>query len=158
MMYLAMDLSMNSPAFAVLKLLNGRLSVVDLSSIKQNTKKSHGYRLFVTYNHIQELFKTYPIQEVVSEKGFSRHANTTQVLYMVHGVARVAAYQNGLEVHEITPTTVKKHVAGSGKASKEQVADGVRGFFKEELFFKNDDESDAVGVGVAHLVEKGRLK
>jgi crossover junction endodeoxyribonuclease RuvC len=64
---------------------------------------------------------------------------------------------NGFEVEELSPTTVKAKVGGNGKASKEQLADAVRGYFKMELFFKNDDESDAVSVAVCFLIDKGVL-
>ncbi|OMI07687.1 hypothetical protein BVL54_19885 [Bacillus paralicheniformis] len=159
MIILAMDLSLSSPAFAVLEKKPRSLRVLHLSHIKTNAKKTHGYRLFQIYNHLKEIYEEYGdrISQVVSEKGFSRHARTTQILYMVHGVARVLSYMNGFEVEEVSPTTVKKHVAGNGKASKEELADAVRGFFTDELFFKNDDESDAVSVGVTFLIQSGEL-
>lgn len=160
MIILAMDLSLSSPAFAVIEKKPRSLKVLHLSSIKTNAKKSHGFRLFQIYNHLEEIFKEYGdrIEDVVSEKGFSRHARTTQILYMVHGVCRMLTYMNGHEVAEVSPTTVKKHVAGNGKAKKPELADAVRGFFKDELTFKNDDESDAVSVGVTFLIQKGVLK
>ena len=159
MIVLAMDLSLSSPAFAVIKKTTGKPKVLHLSSVKTNAKKSHGYRLFQIYNHLKDIYEEFEgqIDFVASEKGFSRHARTTQILYMVHGVARVCSYMNGYEVEEMSPTTVKAKVGGSGKASKEQLADAVRGYFTEELFFKNDDESDAVAVGLCFLIDKGVL-
>jgi crossover junction endodeoxyribonuclease RuvC len=160
MIVLAMDLSLSSPAFAVIEKKPRSLRVLHLSSIKTNAKKSHGFRLFQIYNHLKEIYEEFEgrIDDVVSEKGFSRHARTTQILYMVHGVARVLSFMKGHEVNELSPTTVKAKVGGSGRASKEQLADAVRGYFTEELTFKNDDESDALGVGIAYLIEKGEMK
>jgi crossover junction endodeoxyribonuclease RuvC len=160
MIILAMDLSLSSPAFAVIEHVKHEKPIIlHLSSIKTNAKKSHGYRLFQIYNHLKEIYEEFEgrINFVVSEKGFSRHARTTQILYMVHGVARVISHMEGFEVEELSPTTVKAKVGGSGKASKEQLADAVRGFFLEELTFKNDDESDAVAVGLCFLIDKGVL-
>lgn len=159
MIILAMDLSLSSPAFAVIEKKPRSVKVLHLSSIRTNAKKSHGFRLFQIYNHLKEIYEEFgdKIEHVVSEKGFSRHARTTQILYMVHGVCRMLTYMNGHEVNEVSPTTVKKNVAGNGKASKEQLADAVRGFFKDELTFKNDDESDALGVGITFLISKGVL-
>ncbi|MBE7156308.1 crossover junction endodeoxyribonuclease RuvC, partial [Bacillus paranthracis] len=61
----------------------------------------------------------------------------------------------GEDVVEMSPTTVKKHVTGNGKASKESVADSVRGYFREKLVFATDDESDAIAVALAYLIKKG---
>lgn len=160
MIILAMDLSLSSPAFAVIQHTRCEKPILlHLSSIKTNAKKSHGFRLFQIYNHLKGIYEEFDgqIDFVVSEKGFSRHARTTQILYMVHGVARVISYKKGFEVEELSPTTVKAKVGGSGKASKEQLADAVRGYFNEELHFKNDDESDSVAVGLCFLIDKGVL-
>ncbi|WP_214796522.1 MULTISPECIES: crossover junction endodeoxyribonuclease RuvC [unclassified Exiguobacterium] len=160
MIVLAMDLSLSSPAFAILakNAKEEKPQLLHLSSVRTNPKRSHGFRLKQIYDHLEQVLRTEDIEidAVVSEKGFSRHARTTQILFMVHGVARLGCFVKGYEVEEMSPTTVKKIVAGNGKASKEQLADSVRGYFDEELTFKNDDESDAVSVGVAYFIEKGK--
>jgi crossover junction endodeoxyribonuclease RuvC len=160
MKVLSMDLSLSCPAFAVLEYDVDSLDVLHLSHVKTNAKKPHGYRLFQIYQHLEKLVREFPdIQLVVSEKGFSRHPRSTQILYMVHGVVKVLLAKYGhYDIMEITPTTVKKRVAGSGKAEKEDVANAVRKFLVHDIYFETDDESDAVAVGIAGLVEKGLLR
>lgn len=157
---LAMDLSLSCPAFAVVGWDGRHLHVLHLSHVKTNAKKSHGYRLFQIYNHLQGILTDWQGQltGVVSEKGFSRHARTTQILFMVHGVAKLAVQIADEEVVEMSPTTVKKLVSGTGKASKENVADSVRGFIPVKIEFATDDESDALAVAIAYLIEKGVLR
>ena len=59
----------------------------------------------------------------VREKGFSRFPHETQVLFKVVGIVDLAAWrQCKTQFVEIAPTTVKKLLTGSGKASKEEVA------------------------------------
>jgi len=59
----------------------------------------------------------------VREKGFSRFPHETQVLFKVVGIVDLAAWrQCKTQFEEIAPTTVKKLLTGSGKASKEEVA------------------------------------
>lgn len=157
-MILGMDLSLSSPGFAVIeKQYSGLIVVHHLSSIKTNPKKTHGQRLLQIFEHLDGILKdeSLNITAVASEKGFSRHAVTTQALFKVHGVAHLLCAIYGHDVNELTPPAVKKHIAGNGKASKEQMADAVRGFIRQELKFKNDDESDAVSVAVAWLLENG---
>jgi crossover junction endodeoxyribonuclease RuvC len=152
-----MDLSLSCPAFAVLEQDGDSLAVLHLSHIKTNDKKPHGYRLFQIYQHLDKIIREFPdIQLVASEKGFSRHTRSTQILYMVHGVVKVLLAKYGhYDIIEITPTTVKKRVAGSGKAEKEDVANAVRVFLAHDIYFETYDESDAVAVGIAGLMEKG---
>ncbi|CUB09193.1 Crossover junction endodeoxyribonuclease RuvC [Bacillus cereus] len=157
---LAMDLSMSCPAFVVVAWNGRELSVLHQSHIKTNAEKSHGYRLFEIYNHLGGILAEWQehLTAVVSEKGFSRFANVTQILFMVHGVAKLAIHTADKDVVEMSPTTVKKHVTGNGKASKDAVADAVRGYFREKLVFATDDESDAIAVALAYLIKKGVLK
>lgn len=159
MKILAMDLSLSSPAFAVLKVENGVPKVEHLSHLKTNTKKTHGYRLFEIYKHMDAIYKAHPdITNVVREKGFSRFAAVTQTLFKVVGISDVCAFKNGFDgVAELSPTTVKKAVTGTGKASKDDVATNIKTYFAEEIQFKNDDESDAVAVGLTFLKQKKAL-
>lgn len=159
MKILAMDLSLSCPAFAVLKVENGVPEVVHLSHIKTNTKKTHGYRMFEIYNHMKEIYELHPdIDEVVREKGFSRFPSVTQTLFKVVGISDVCAYKHGFDtIHEYAPTTVKKAISGTGKGTKDDVASCLAIYFSTNINFKNDDESDAVAVGICHLLKKKAL-
>lgn len=159
MKVLAMDLSLSSPAFAVLSVEKGVPKVEHLSHVKTNSKKSHGYRLFEIYHHMDDIYKKHPdITDVVREKGFSRFATTTQTLFKVVGLSDACAFDYGFEqVAEIAPTQVKKAISGTGKGSKDDVALGIKKYIPEELHFATDDESDAVAVGLTYLIQKKAL-
>lgn len=57
-------------------------------------------------------------------------------------------------VYELTPTTIKKYIAGNGKATKEKVAQSLSLYVGNQTY-NTDDESDAVAAGVAWLVQEG---
>ena len=100
---------------------------------------------------------------VVREKGFSRFANTTQLLFRVVGVSDLIAFvEAGLkEVEEIPPTTIKTTIAGYSRADKEEVEQGVRELLldhQKEMKFYSDDESDAVAVALTYCIRKGLLQ
>ena len=57
---------------------------------------------------------------------------------------------------EIAPTTVKKLLTGSGKASKEEVAAALERFVGKQEYAV-DDESDAVAVGIAWLASQNLI-
>lgn len=156
MKILALDLSLSCPAFAVLEDVHGVVKVHHLSHIKTKAGKSHGYRLFEIFHHMEQIYEEHPdIEEVVREKGFSRFPATTQALFKVVGISDVCAYNQGYDtVHEIAPTSVKKAITGNGKATKDEVAKALSTIYGIDIEFKTDDESDAVAVGISHLIKK----
>lgn len=159
---LAMDLSMSQPGFAVLALTSeGEPIILDKSYVKTNAKKSHGFRLSEINSEIERLLRTNTPTHIVREKAFSRFAQTTMTINKVVGVSDLVAYQvTELPVHEIAVTSVKKHVTGNGKADKAEVARAVikRLRIDKPHYFANDDESDAVAVGLAYYIEKGMIE
>lgn len=164
---LAMDLSMNSPAYAVIDLVNGKALVRDIRRTDNKSgnraKLPHAERLDRIAKDIVQLFADYPdIDAVVRERGFTRYANTTQVLFRVVGVSDLKVFEaSGIsKIDEIPPTTVKRIVGGDGKADKKQVEIGVREHLvdlQKDLEFETDDVSDAVAVGITWLVQHGLL-
>lgn len=87
------------------------------------------------------------------EKGFNKFALATQQIQRTVGVVLVTLMRNGYEsVGEISPTSVKKCITGSGKASKEELAEALDQYLGG-LEYKTNDESDACGVGLAFAKE-----
>jgi crossover junction endodeoxyribonuclease RuvC len=154
---LGLDLSMSSPGFAVVRKAEGEApALIHASHVKTNSKHSHGQRLIAIERHLINLVEQFgPFTAVAREKGFSQHAMTTQVIFRVVGVSDLALAKEGYtKIVDLSPTTVKKAVAGNGKADKKQVAQAVETFIGEYQF-KNDDESDAVAVALAYLIQEG---
>lgn len=115
-------------------------------------KKCHGQILTEIYDLITHL--AVDVAVFVREKGFSRFPHETQVLFMVVGIADLAAWRTSeTEFVEIAPTTVKKLLTGSGKAGKEGVA-AVLEQYVGKLKYETDDESDAVAVGITWLISQ----
>ena len=156
---LGMDLSLSCPAFCIARVREGKVEVIHLSHVKTKAKDNHGTRLRMIFNHLEKLLVENPnITHVVREKGFSRHAITTQTLFKVVGISDLVANHFGYDsVAEIAPTTVKKLVAGSGRAEKEEVAEGISKYLYTPVNFSNTDESDACGVCIAYMIEKKML-
>jgi len=80
---------------------------------------------------------------------YVQNFQTAQILGAARGAAIAAAALQGLPVFEYPPLRVKQAVAGSGRASKEQLARAVMGFLGHgrALAF---DEADAAGVALCH--------
>lgn len=162
---LSMDLSLNLPAFCVAEVENGKIEVVHLSHVDNKKGKfSTAEKLDRIYNELKNIFQKYsPFDVVVREKGFSRFANTTQLLFRVVGVSDLVAFQEAgfCVIEEIPPTSIKTMVAGYSKADKGEVEEGVREHLQEhqkDIKFYSDDESDSVAVAITYALKKGWLE
>lgn len=97
----------------------------------------------------------YPPYEVSIERSFSHRNLSTQVLYRVHGIANELFYEYNQFYYP--PATIKKLITGNGRASKSLVQDKVLEKYPN-LEFMNEDESDAVGIAISHLIKKYNMK
>ena len=154
---LAIDSSLACPAFAVLEynLTNFTVRLVEVSHTKTNSKHPTGKRLSQIHDHVEEILKRHHITDVVFEKGFNKFAVATQQIQRTVGLIYFTLYRNSLtDINELSPTSVKKYISGSGKASKEDLATALNKWVGEQTY-KTNDESDAVGVGLAYGIQKG---
>lgn len=158
---LACDLSLACPAFAVFHVTASsdyeNIELLHLSHVKTDSKKGLGHRLDQIQKHLQSIFDQHTIEVVVVEKGFSRFATATQQIQRVVGVFVLTVFRNGIRTFdELSPTTVKKEITGSGKATKDELAAALFRYLGDRKY-ATDDESDACGVGIAYMKKEGWL-
>jgi crossover junction endodeoxyribonuclease RuvC len=80
---------------------------------------------------------------------YVQNFQTAQILGAARGAAIAAAAIRGLPVFEYPPLRVKQAVAGSGRASKEQLARTVMALLGHARALA-PDEADAAGVALCH--------
>lgn len=82
---------------------------------------------------------------------------TVQVLNKVVGVADLYGWAfGGRQFQEVHPNTAKKLLTGDANADKDVVAAALEPFVGR-ISYACDDESDAVAVGIAWLIQKGLI-
>ncbi len=126
-----------------------------ITSISTNEKLDHGERLHTIREYIKNLIDKYPPYEVSIEKGFTMHNTSTQVIYRVHGVTNELFHE--YRQYYYAPTTVKKLVGKHGQAKKGVVQQYILKRYPS-IKFDNEDQSDAAGVAISHLIEKHKMK
>lgn len=153
MLYVGLDMSLTSTGVAVIKVENRKAELIETYTIKTNAEQPLGKRLNIIYSQLDNILEGKNIECIISEKGFSRHNTTTQKLFMVHGISVLVAYKYGKELEFLMPSTVKKTVAGNGKATKTEVLHGICDILNilKFRFSKKLDESDAVAVALSYL-------
>lgn len=116
---------------------------------------------------LRRLLTKVPVGQLVREQALSivvgygqakyYNPDTIKILHEVVGVADLYAWAfGGREFAEIGPKAVKKAVTGNGLAEKDEVAASLTQFVGEREY-ACDDESDAVAVGIAWLIQQGMI-
>lgn len=156
-----LDLSLECTGLALLRYDAASRSVRLLKNSIVNNKRRppipRGAKLANVADALAEYIKSSHVKIIARENSFSRFNQETIALNMVNGVAEHFIWQiHQVGPYAIAPTSIKKLVTGSGKASKEEVAEAV-GNYCDHKNFKTDDMSDAVAVALAFLIQFGYI-
>lgn len=96
-------------------------------------------------------------EQALDKQGGPRNSRVIEVLHKVVGIADLYAWALGSrQFVEIHPKTIKKLVTNNQLAEKDVVASSLKQFVGEEKY-DCDDESDAVAVGIAWLLQQDML-
>lgn len=147
------DLAMENTGLVIYDLDEHKPVVI--TTISTNPKKTHGIRLHHIYTTLMKYMKEYPVYEVVLERGFSRFATSTQVIFRTHGL--INWIFRDYDQTYIPPKSIKLAITGNGKSTKKQVQDVILSKLPE-LKFENEDESDAYAILLALLVTKHNMQ
>lgn len=85
-------------------------------------KGSPHERLRAARRVVSRMIRDFTPQVLVVEKAFFAKSRNTALLNVLVDEIRALAKRRGLEVLSFAPSTVKKTVAGNGRASKDEVA------------------------------------
>ena len=71
---------------------------------------------------------------------------------MSTGLIYLLSSQHNLKIYSFPPTTIKKHLTGSGKADKDEVIKVVEDLSKKNnKIIKTNQESDAIAIGITAI-------
>ena len=97
-------------------------------------------------------------EQALDKQAGARSSRVIEVLHKVVGIADLYAWSlAGTQFDEINPRTVKKLVTDDADADKDKVASSLAQFVGEKVTYDCDDESDAVAVGIAWLIQHGKI-
>ncbi len=142
------DISLANMGVAI---FNENENVIFIGSISTTSKDETKDRLVKIANYVLDLRSKYKPDLVILENCFTRFNKATQQIYRVHGLIQYLFAENN-QIY-IAPASVKKSVTGNGRASKEEVQMSILKKLPN-LVFENEDQSDAVGIGLAYLCRK----
>lgn len=151
MRILGIDPALGTTGWGVIDIHGNNASFVAGGIIKTNAKESHALRLKTIHDDVHEIITTYmPTQVAVEEVYVNDNARTSLRLGQARGVSLLVPALHGIPVSEYTPTQIKKAIAGTGRAAKEQVQHMVKTLLPTSGFVTMDT-SDALAVALCHF-------
>jgi crossover junction endodeoxyribonuclease RuvC len=149
---LGIDPSLRGTGLALIDFAQGRTPVLlRCRTVRVPSSRSMAVALAEIHRAVEEfLAAAGDVRHVALERTiYVQNFQTAQILGAARGAAIAAAALRDLPVFEYAPLRVKQSVAGSGRASKEQLARTVRSLLGHAHPLA-PDEADAAGVALCH--------
>lgn len=154
MLVLAIDPGIEKVGYAYFrKTVNGSINYQYLGSGLIRTSKTdhHQKRLYHLFNQLKTLvMRQKPDLIVFEQLFFFKNAKTVISVSQAQGVIYLLAAKENISTKLLTPLQIKQIITGNGNADKKSVQKMLSLILKQNIDFKEDDQSDAVACGLAY--------
>jgi crossover junction endodeoxyribonuclease RuvC len=135
----------------------GGVELVECGVVRTRPQAELSDRLRDIFEGVSEVIERHaPVAVAVEGVFYAKNVRTAVVLGHARGVILLAAAQRGVRVAEYPPTEIKTAVAGTGRATKEQVGMMVQRHLRLVEPPRPDDAADAVAAALCHAFTLGR--
>lgn len=136
------------------------IEVLQFGTIETDAETPLPLRLMFLYEKILSLLEPYPVSiigceylffnSVYSSEQKRKRNKSASILStnMATGILYLIAGQKHILIRQFVPGTVKKYLAGHGKAKKEKVKQAVLDVIGKETYLKTSHEADAIAIGI----------
>ncbi len=129
------------------------MRLVECGVIRTQPRDPLPARLREIHQGVSELIARHrPAHLAVEDVFYARNVRTTLALGHARGVILLAGETAGLSIHEFAPAEVKKAIAGTGAATKEQVQFMLTRLLRLRAAPEPSDASDGVAAAVTLLL------
>ncbi len=150
MTILGIDPGTRNMGYALLKIENSKISLIEAGLIKINAEELQ-YQIPQMVEAVEAIFSKFDIDEVAMEDIFYAHnPKTTIKLAQFRGAIMLKLIQEYGFFAEYTALQVKKALTGKAKADKAQVAFMVKRLLGIKKEIKPLDITDAIAVAITH--------
>lgn len=153
MRVLGVDPGLTATGWAVLERSSGRHRLVASGTLRTRSSEPMGERLQHVHKGLCQAISEHHPDSAAIEQIF-QHKSAESALRLGHarGVALLALVSRGLEVGEYNPGTIKKTVAGSGRAGKPELQRLVQALLGLDKPLPRD-ANDAAAIALTHLAQ-----
>jgi len=156
---LGIDPGTNIMGYGVLRIVERKPQLIAMGVIDLRKFGDHYLRLRQIYQRVQSIIDSYlPDELAIEAPFFGKNVQSMLKLGRAQGVAMAAALSRDLPITEYAPLKIKVAITGSGRASKEQVADMLRRMLhiSEKDMPQFMDATDALGAAYCHYLQMGQ--
>lgn len=148
---LAVDPSLRSSGFAILRRESGKIRCLEFGIIKNPAKWTVSGCLVAIHDRLVEMIQTHQATSMAIESVIYVQSFPTAItLGSARGAALLAAARLGLPAYEYAPRRVKQAIVGHGAAQKDQVSFMVRALLGLTVT-PPPDAADAIAIGMTHF-------
>lgn len=151
---MGIDPGLAEMGYGVIEIINdGRHAIhVEHGVIRTPTGQPMPARLRHLFQELEGLVHLHqPASVAVEELFFSTNVKTAIVVAQARGAAILATARSGAEVHEYSPSEIKKALVGKGRAGKRQVQMMVKAMLGLDAMPSPDHAADALAVALCHF-------
>lgn len=144
--------------YSVFKYVDNKVKLVEKGFVRFKSETTYEYM----YDEFYPIFRKYEKEakyiflEKVNIIGAKFNADAIIRLCEIRAIIKLLAYEHKLNIVEVNPMTLKKHITGNGKATKMEVANEICTMFEldikdvvPKLHTKKPefDLTDSIGIG-----------
>lgn len=156
--FMGFDISSVSTGVSVVDMAaNGELSVVFTTNIITSSKDKAGKRLRIFAEEMTGLLHEFRPDYIVKETTICRMATQFINLKFFAAFELVLELEGYPKFYEYAPTSIKKTIAGHGRATKEAVAEAIKKYTEIDVTGLTNDETDSLGVVLTHIGKTATL-
>jgi crossover junction endodeoxyribonuclease RuvC len=154
---LGVDPGLRTTGYGIIDVSSGRARLIEAGVISPNPRATLEARLAELHAAMVEIVQTLRPDCMVVEELWTAYRNPSTAVLMGHarGVLCLAGGANGVAVHTLAHSLVKRALVGSGSARKEQVKRMVVQLLGLQRPPQPDDVSDALALAVAYALRNG---
>ncbi len=150
MMLLGLDPGLRRTGWGVIAVDGNHLSHVANGCVRSESSRSLAERLVQIYQGLERVIATHRPEAAAVEQTFvNRNPSSTLKLGQARGVVLLAPALAGIPVSEYAANLIKKSVAGTGHAGKQQIRMMVETLLPG-CRAADGDASDALAVAICH--------
>ena len=154
MRIIGIDPGLARVGYGLIELLNGEKKLLDCGIIETSKNKKEEDRLLEIHSDLNELINHWKPDFAAVEKFFFYKSSNTINVVQARGVIIMTIGANKIPISEYAPAQIKLTIAGSGKASKQEVLEAVMLNLDLNYAPKPDDSADALAIALTRLNEE----
>ena len=143
--------------YGVIEVENDQKKMLDCGIISTSKEMNTGDRMVEIAKDLRLLIRKWSPKFASVEKFFFYRSSTTINVVQSRGVIMMTFARFKIPVTEVPPMQIKLAIAGSGKADKGEVLQGVMRELNLDIAPKPDDASDALAIALTGWIQNSKL-